>query len=214
MRKAIYGFFILTFGVLFIFSSAQAENFEEGIHYRELSELQPTRTGDKIEVVEAFWYRCPHCYNLEAPLIDWLKNIPDNAEFVTMPAIFADSWELHARVYYTFDALGITEQFHREFFNALHQERKRLNSVEAIAKWVEENGGPKASEFTGAFASFAVDSNTRNAQLMSQKYELTGVPSMIVGGKYVTTVTMAGSHERFFNVIDYLIDLVNEEKLN
>lgn len=209
MRKLILTALLVLSPLAFIHLTFAAE-FEEGVHYRVLSEQQPTQTGDKIEVRELFWYHCPHCYNLEKPLIEWQKTMPENAEFVAMPAVLGDSWEFHARVFYTFEALGITDEFHGKLFDAIHKKPRPLNrvfEVEPVAKWVEENGGPSASDFISAFNSFAVDTQARSAAVMTRKYEISGVPSMVVGGKYVTTVSMAGNYDTFFKVIEHLINL-------
>lgn len=191
---------------------ARADSFEEGVHYIKLAERQPTHTGDKVEVLELFWYRCPHCFSLEKPLEAWLPRIPDNAEYVAMPAILGESWEFHARVFYIFEALGITDRFHSMLFEAIHVERKRLNDIESIAQWIEDSGGPSRTMVEDTFGSFAVDSRTRNSLLMTQRYRITGVPSVVVGGQYLTTVTMAGNHENLFKVIEYLIEISADEK--
>ncbi|KAA3632917.1 MAG: thiol:disulfide interchange protein DsbA/DsbL, partial [Proteobacteria bacterium] len=89
---------------MFLLSSiVYSQDFEEGIHYRVLDERQTTQTGDRIEVRELFWYHCPHCYSLERPLREWVETMPESAEFISMPAILGDSWEFHARVYYTLE---------------------------------------------------------------------------------------------------------------
>ncbi len=191
-----------------------AQDFEEGVHYRELSAQQPTQTGDKVEVRELFWYHCPHCYSLEAPLRQWVTgSMPDSAAFVEMPAVLGDSWEFHARVFYTLESLGVLNEFHRPLFDAIHKKPRPLNRVSdpaVVARWLEESGGPSAEAFMNAFESFAVDTHTRNAVVMTDRYEITGVPSVTVGGKYLTTVTMAGNYENFFKVIEHLIALAAE----
>ena len=192
---------------------ANAADFEAGVHYRELYEQQPTQTGDKIEVRELFWYQCPHCYNLEGPLRAWTETMPDNAEFIEMPAVLGDSWEFHARVFYTLQALGVLDQFHGPLFDAIHKKPRPLNRVfdaERVAAWIASNGGPSVEDFMNAFESFAVDTHTRNAVVMTRKYDINGVPSVAVNGKYITTVTMAGNYETFFKVIEHLITLSSE----
>ncbi len=201
---------LIVAALFLLLPQAQAQEFEEGVHYRELSEQQATQTGDKIEVRELFWYHCPHCYNLEAPLRDWVSRMPESAAFVEMPAVLGDSWEFHARVFYTLDALGIRETFHKQVFDAIHKKPRPLNRVTDPAKyaeWIAENGGPSVDDFMKAFDSFAVDTHTRNAVVLTDRYEITGVPSVAVAGKYITTVTMAGNYENFFKVIEHLISL-------
>jgi thiol:disulfide interchange protein DsbA len=199
---------VFTIALLCAANWANAQEFEAGVHYRELMEQQPTQTGEKVEVRELFWYQCPHCYNLEAPLRAWIERMPENAEFVEMPAVLGNSWEFHARVYYTLEALGILEEFHGPLFDAIHKKPRplyRVFDVEQVGKWIAENGGPSVDDFINAFESFAVDTHTRNAVLMTGRYEITGVPSVAVDGKYITTVTMAGNYDNFFKVIEYLI---------
>ncbi|MCZ7599843.1 MAG: thiol:disulfide interchange protein DsbA/DsbL [Gammaproteobacteria bacterium] len=116
-------------GALLLASTVSAAEFEEGVHYRELAEQQTTQTGDKVEVRELFWYQCPHCYNLEKPLRDWIATMPDNAAFVEQPAVLTGSWEFHARVYYTLQALGVLDQFHGPLFDAIHKKPRPLNRV-------------------------------------------------------------------------------------
>ena len=119
-------------------ASAQEEQFIEGGHYELLDEVQPVQTGDKIEVVEMFWYRCPHCFRLEPYLIEWQKNMPDNAQYVPIPALLSEKWEFHARAYYTFEALGVLDPLHGLMFKAIHEQRLQINSVESLAAWAEE----------------------------------------------------------------------------
>jgi protein dithiol oxidoreductase (disulfide-forming) len=198
--------------LLLMLPYAHAADFEEGVHYRELSQQQSTQTGDKVEVRELFWYHCPHCYSLEKPLRDWVATMPENAEFVVMPAVLGESWEFHARVYYTLQALGALEAFHEPLFDAIHARPRPLNRVsdpQQVAQWLAENGGPSSEEFMDAFESFAVDTHTRNAVVMTGRYEITGVPSVAVAGKYITTVTMAGNYDTFFEVIEHLIELAS-----
>lgn len=193
---------------------AHAQNFEEGVHYREIMEEQATQTGDKVEVRELFWYHCPHCYALHGPMDAWKTSMPENAEYVGMPAVLGDSWEFHARVYYTLDALGVREQFHGAFFDAIHKAPRPLNRVfepESVATWLEQAGGPSSDKFMDAYNSFAVDSQTRNAVLMTRRYDISGVPSVVVDGRFVTTVTMAGNYDTFFKVIEHLVEIAPEQ---
>jgi len=190
---------------------AQSDRYVEGGHYELLGEFQPVQTGDKIEVVEMFWYRCPHCYRLEPYLEKWLQNKPENAEYVPIPALLNNSWAFQARAFYTFEALGMTDQLHAKFFDAIHKERRPFNTADQLAEWAKEYGAdPEAVKKT--MDSFAVNNKLNFAALMSQKYGITGVPAMIVDGKYRTNVSMAGSHEELFNVINYLIEKAAAER--
>lgn len=190
---------------------AQENQYVEGGHYELLSEFQPVQTGDKIEVVEMFWYRCPHCYRLEPFLVQWLQNKPENVEYVPIPAMLNPSWEFQARAFYTFEALGLTEQLHGKFFDAIHKERRPFNTVEQLAEWAASHGADPDA-ITSTMDSFAVNNKLSFASVMSRKYGITGVPAIIVDGKYRTNVSMAGSHEELFNLINYLVKKAAEER--
>ncbi len=190
---------------------SQESEFIEGGHYELLSEVQPVQTGDKIEVVEMFWYRCPHCFRLEPYLLRWLENKPENAELVPIPAILNDNWGFHARAYYTFEALGLTEQLHARFFDAIHRERKPFNTAEQLAEWAAEQGADRDAVLS-TFNSFAVNNKLNFAKIMTTKYGISGVPAIIVDGKYRTSVSMAGSHDALLEVINFLIEKAATER--
>ena len=183
---------------------AQEEQFIEGGHYELLDEVQPVQTGDKIEVVEMFWYKCPHCYRLEPYLIEWQANMPENAEFVPIPALLNKNWEFQARAYYTFEALGVIEQLHVEFFHALHRDRLNIDTVEKLAAWAEEKG-VSGQSILETFNSFAVENKLNFANVMSRKYGITGVPAIIIDGRYRTSVSLAGGHDKLIEVINFLV---------
>lgn len=190
---------------------AQDAQFVEGGHYEALRETQPVQTGDKIEVVELFWYRCPHCNRLQPFIAEWKERQPENAELVHLPAILNDNWAFSARMYYTLEALGLQEQLHSEVFNAIHQMRRPLNTREQFADWAAENGAER-DQVLAAFDSFTVESKMSFATVMAGKYQITGVPAIIVDGKYRTSVSLAGSHEKLLEVIDYLVERAAGER--
>ena len=194
---------ILAFSSFFAF--AQEETFVEGGHYELLLEVQPVQTGDKIEVVEMFWYRCPHCFRLEPYIVEWKKTKPDDAEFVAIPAVLNQQWAFHARAYYTFEALGLVEELHEKLFQAIHAERRRINSVEELAKWAAEHGANEA-DIINTFSSFAVENKLNFANVMGRKYGINGVPAIIVDGRYRTSPSLAGSHEKLLEVINFLVE--------
>jgi len=193
-------------------ATAQSDVYVEGGHYELLGEFQPVQTGDKIEVVEMFWYRCPHCYRLEPYLEKWLQNKPENAEYVPIPALLNNSWAFQARAFYTFEALGLTDKLHAKFFDAIHKERRPFNTPDQLAEWAQEYGGADPEAVKQTMNSFAVNNKLNFAALMSKKYGITGVPAIIVDGKYRTNVSMAGSHEELFHLIDYLVEKAAAER--
>lgn len=185
--------------------------FSEGIHYQSYPEPFPVTTGDRIEVREVFWYGCPHCYHLEHYIDQWLQNKPANAEFVRMPGIFRDSWIPHARAYYAFEAMGITEKMHPALMNEMHEKKRRLTKPEEFADLVAANGFDRQA-FVEAYGSFAVNTQSRQAAILSQRYGISGVPAIIVDGRFRTSASEAGGYEKLFELVDYLVELAAKER--
>ncbi len=192
---------------------SSAQEFKEDVNFFPLLVEQPVRTGDQIEVLEIFWYGCPHCYALEPYLKKWLKNKPEFVEFVQLPAVLNRSWEFDARVFYTFVALGLIGELHEAYFDAIHKDRKRMKNVEQVASWAQEQGvDPQLIMDT--FNSFGVDSMLANATQMSGRYEADGVPTIIIDGKYRTTVSLAGGHNEIIDLINYLAQRAKSERVD
>ena len=188
-----------------------AQEFKEDVNFFPLLVEQPVRTGNRIEVLEIFWYGCPHCYALEPYLKKWLKNKPEFVEFVQLPAVLNRSWAFDARVFYTFVALGLIDELHEAYFDAIHKDRRRMKKVEQVASWAQEQGvDPQL--ILDTFNSFGVDSMLANATQMSGRYEADGVPTIIIDGKYRTTVSLAGGHNEIIDLINYLAQRAKSER--
>jgi protein dithiol oxidoreductase (disulfide-forming) len=199
MLKKITQIFLLIF--LFFFSFLLKA---EQPGYETLSPAQPTQNPDKIEVIEFFWYGCPHCYSFEPLLEKWVKNLPENVEFIRQPAAFNELWSKHAKAYYTAEVLGVVDKVHADFFDALQNKKEHLETEEELAKFFAAHG-VNESQFHEAFNSFVVDAKMRQAPLMASRYGITGVPAIIINGKYKTNGTLAGSHEKMIEVMNNLI---------
>lgn len=184
---------------------AQAKDYEEGKEYQVLSSPQPTSTGDRIEVVELFWYGCPHCYEMEPAVQAWLKRKPDYVELVRMPAIVGPRWELLAQAYYTAELLGVVDTLHPALFEALHDKHMKINDEAALQAFFVDQG-VSADDFQNTFNSFAVAVKMNNARQMTRRYKISGVPTVIVNGKYSTGAKLAGSNQGVFEVVDYLVE--------
>ena len=197
---------LLTLVMMLVFlSAASARNYDEGIEYKRLKSPVPTQVeAGKVEVVELFWYGCPHCFRLEPDLNKWLKNKPENVEFVRIPAIFNKTWALHAKAYYTADFLGVMDKIHKPLFDAMHLKKQRLNTADAVKKLFIQQG-VSAKDFDSVFNSFGVDAKIRRAKELSKQYGITGVPALVVNGKYLTDGPMAGGRKGMLEVLDYLI---------
>jgi thiol:disulfide interchange protein DsbA len=185
-------------------SSSYAETFQEGQHYLPITPAQPTSTKDKVEVVEMFWYGCPHCYRLEPFVKRWLKKMPKNAKFVRMPGVLNPSWEILARAYYTAEILGVVDKVHTPIFETIHEKRHRLDSEDAIMALFKQYGVSE-TDFKRTFRSFAVETKIRRARDMGRRYQANGVPAIIVNGKYRVNATTAGGNAKVFKVVNQLI---------
>ena len=185
--------------------AAQAEEFTEGKDYQLIVPAQPGGSNGKVQVVEMFWYGCPHCFHFEPTLKKWLENKPANVEFIRVPAIFTKpAWKLHAKAYYTAEVLEVMDKFHKPFFDAIHRENKRMSSEESIREFFV-GLGVDGEEFDQTFNSFAVQSKMRRAADLTKKYGIKGVPAMVIDGKYHTGGSMAGSNQRMMAITDALV---------
>lgn len=172
--------------------------------YEAISPAQPTANPDKVEVIEFFWYGCPHCFEFEPTLKAWLKTKPDNVEFIRIPAVFSEKWGRHAKAYYVAEALGVVDKVHDDFFDAIQIKNAELETEDQLAKFFSEHG-VKESDFRDAFNSFMIDAKMRQAPQIAAKYGITGVPTIIVNGKYRTNGTLAGGQDKIIAVINELI---------
>ncbi|MEE8055427.1 MAG: thiol:disulfide interchange protein DsbA/DsbL [Gammaproteobacteria bacterium] len=173
--------------------------------YRRIVPPQPTDTDGKVEVVEVFWYGCSHCYDFEPYLNEWLATISPDVQFKRMPGVFRKSWMAHARAYYTAEQLGIVEEIHTPLFDAIHKDNQKLND-EASLKAFFVSHGVREEDFTKAYNSFTVDSKVKQAVVMGQRYGVTGVPSMIVNGKYRSSASITGSYANLIQAVNELIE--------
>ncbi len=185
--------------------TACADAYTQGQDYIELSNPQPTTSGEKIEVVELFWYGCPHCYHLDPFLEEWVASKPDDVEFVRMPAVLGKRWVLLAKAYYTAELLGNLDKIHLALFKALHEDKNKINDEAAVQDFFVDQG-VSAEDFKNTFNSFAVNVKVNNAKQMTRRYTITGVPTMIVNGKYSTSPGLARSNEGVIKVMNYLIE--------
>ena len=183
-----------------------AQGYDEGIDYQRVSPAQPTRSADKVEVVELFWYGCPHCHQLEPFLHEWLERQPDHVEFVRLPAVLNPNWEFMARAYITADLLGVVDQVHIPLFERIHAKRdNRVHSEDGLAAFFAEHGVDE-QKFRATFHSFATMTRVNQAKLMTRRYGINGVPAIIVNGKYRTSAGLAGgTHAGLLRVVDHLI---------
>ncbi len=185
-------------------------NYQEGAAYQIIVPQQPTSNKEKIEVVELFWYGCPHCHRFEPFVERWLESKPDYVEYVRLPAIFRENWAIHAQAFYAAEALGVVEEIHKPLFTAIHAHKRKLDSEESLAEFFAENGVDK-DEFINAFRSFGVKAKVQHARVMSRRYGITGTPGMVVNGKYRVdgNICNCGFNE-IINIVDFLAQKEHE----
>jgi protein dithiol oxidoreductase (disulfide-forming) len=178
---------------------------EQGVHYKLLTPAQPTSVpAGKVEVVEVFWYACGHCYVLEPKLEAWnRKGRPANAVLVRVPATWNNTLKMHARLFYTMELLG-RQDLNPEIWREINTKGNRLDTPAAIETFFVSRGVAPA-DFQKAFAGFAVDSKIMRAEDLNKRYKITGTPTVVINGKYVTDLGMAGGEERLFEVINALV---------
>ena len=184
--------------------TAVAQDYKEGSNYLRLTKPQPTSTTEKIEVVELFWYGCSHCFDLEPHITEWLESKPEDVEFVRLPAIVGPRWEPLAKAYYTAEVLGVLDKTHPALFEAIHEKKQKFANEEQIKEFFVAQG-VSAEDFKNAFNSFAVSVKMNNAKLMTRRYAITGVPTLVVNGKFSTSGKLAGGETGILKVVDYLV---------
>ena len=186
--------------------TAQAADvpLEAGKTYIELNSAVPVAVPGKIEVVELFWYGCPHCYAFEPVVNPWAEKLPSDVNFVRLPAMFGGPWDAHGQMFLTLEAMGVEHKVHAAVFNAIQKEGKRLTDKEEMADFMATQGVDKA-KFLQTFDSFAIKGQIVKAKELAKKYEISGVPTMVVDGKYRFDLGTAGGPEQALNVADQLI---------
>ena len=182
----------------------------EGTQYVRLSQPVPVSANGKIEVIEFFWYGCPHCNAFEPTLDAWQKNLPADVAFKRVPVAFSDEpFSAHQRIFYALESMGLVDKLHRKVFYAIHGERQRLDKPADIAAFMQKNG-VDSTKFLEQYNSFTVQTKVRQASKLAADYKIDGVPAIGIQGRYYTSGALAGSPGGSLAVADYLIDRVRK----
>lgn len=177
----------------------------EGTAFRAVNPQQPTDAPGKVEVLEFFWYGCPHCFALEPLLRDWASKLPADVAFRKIHVGLGPSWVPHQQLFYTLESMGKTVALSPTVFNAIHVERNMLSKPEAMADLLAKHGVDR-KQFLDTYASFAVRTRMRKAASLSDAYRVDGVPAFAVNGKWFTSPSMAGGNAQALRVLDQLIE--------
>ncbi|MFW2405839.1 MAG: thiol:disulfide interchange protein DsbA/DsbL [Gammaproteobacteria bacterium] len=190
---------------------AVQRKYSEGKHYNVLTTAQGTSSSpDVVEVAEVFWYGCPHCYNFDPYIVKWEEELPEGVELVRLPVMWNPTNEIHARVFYTADALGVLDEIHTAVFKEMHLNRKPLTS-EADIEALFETYGVSSEDFQKTFRSFPVETKLKKAKTLTQRYRIQSVPLLVVNGKYVVTGPGIKNFEDMISVGEELIALEQAE---
>lgn len=195
---------LLIFFALF-FLSSQGFAADRIVPYKPVKNPQPAETEGKIEVVEIFWYGCPHCYALEPRLAAWVSKLPEDVVFRRVPGVLGQNWVPLARAYYTAEELGVVDKVHRPLFDAIHKDGKNMNDIDNLKK-LFANYGVDKDKFLETYQSDAVQDKLKQAYLLGVNYGITGVPTLIIDGKYMTSPSITGSIDATFDAMDMLIE--------
>jgi len=189
----------------FVLTNASAEEAQSGALYQTITPPQPTSADEgMVEVVEVFSYGCSHCFRFDPILERWLKTKPANVKFVRLPAIFSETLGMYARAYYTAEALGVLDKVHTPLFEAIHLQKRNMNTEAEIAALFAEHGVDQ-QQFEKAFRSFAVEAKVRRAVELGKRYGVHATPSMVVNGKYITDPGMTNGFQGMLTEVDKLI---------
>lgn len=192
-------------------AQAQSNSFQAGKDYQVLGTRAPVDApAGKIEVVEFFWYNCPHCNAFEPTLQAWIPKLPKDVAFRRVPVAFRDDFVPQQRFYYALESMGLVDKLQAKVFNAIHTERQDLTKPEAIAAWVEKQG-VDVKAFTQAFNSFTTASKISKATQLQNQYKIEGVPSLGVAGRFLTDAGMANGMSRALLVVQSLVEQVRSK---
>ncbi|RKT02145.1 thiol:disulfide interchange protein DsbA [Streptomyces sp. 3211.6] len=175
-----------------------------GTEYIEISNPVPVSVPGKIEAVQLFWYGDPHTYHFEPVVNPWAERLPKDVNFKKVPAMFGAPWDVHGQMFLTLEAMGAEPKVHAAVFDAVQNKRMRLTKPEEQADFLRTEGVDK-DKYQAVFHSFAIMGQVKQAKELVKNYEVTGVPSMVVNGKYRADLGTAQGPEGLLNVVDHLI---------
>jgi thiol:disulfide interchange protein DsbA len=205
--KSVVAMVLAAFLALPLAASAQQIQYQ----YGELNPPQPVENASKIEVIEFFWYGCPHCYSLEPYIETWLKKLPPDVEFRRVPAVFNSRWGHDAAIFYTLEAMGVLEKLHRPLFDAIHKSSLRTDNEAALSEWLQKNGvDPK--KFMDTMKSFGVQSKLRRATQQTVAYKIDGTPAMAVAGRYTVSAEQGRTQQGMLQAVDDLVARARKQK--
>ena len=170
---------------------------------------QPVQVAGGIEVIDFFWYGCPYCNKLQPFLERWIKNKPADVTMRRIPVVLRDSWAPHARIYYTLEALGEVERLHQRVYLGYHVDELHMSKPEVMSEWAVRNGIDRA-RWDEAYGSADVKNKVEEARKLTRAYDITGTPSLVVQGRYLTSGNMALTLDSMLPILDGMIQRVRD----
>lgn len=205
--KTLFVAFLLSFA-----AAAGAVDLQEGREYTVIDPPAPVDVKGKIEVIEFFSYACPHCNHLEPIIGPWVKKLPPDVAFRRVPLVGGPAWQPTAKLFYTFDAMGLEARYHGDVFVAIHGDHSMVPTDEkSIADWVAKKG-IDSGKFASTYGSFAVQTKVQQAQQILQSHHVSGVPAMVIDGRYLVRNEAINSYEDLMNLTDAVIAKVRAEQ--
>ena len=189
---------------------AQEIRARQNIDYRVIP-AQPVETGERIEVIDFFWYGCPYCNELQPALEDWIKRKPDDVAVRRVPAILKDNWAPHARIYYTLELLGEVERLHLKVYHSYHVEELSMSKPDVMEQWAVKNGIERR-RWVDAYFSPEVDARIARAFQAAKRYNVQGTPSVVVDGRYLTSSSMTPTVRGMVPVVEDLVRLARQNR--
>ena len=189
---------------------AQEIRARQNIEYRVIP-AQPVETGERIEVIDFFWYGCPYCNELQPALEDWIKRKPDDVAVRRVPAILKDNWAPHARIYYTLELLGEAERLHLKVYHSYHVEELSMSKPDVMEQWAVKNGIERR-RWVDAYFSPEVDARIARAFQAAKRYNVQGTPSVVVDGRYLTSSSMTPTVRGMVPVVEDLVRLARQNR--
>lgn len=206
IKRSLQVLAFLVLAPLALTSYAQIDRYVAGTHYTELKNPVNTRDPSKVEVLEAFWYGCSHCFRFEPLITDYEANAPEYVDFVRFPAMWNALMKIHAQVYYTAEALDALPLLHEHIFNAINLEGNRLANERQIGELFAKYGISE-EDFKSTFNSFSVRTKVNQAENRMQDYQIRSTPNMVVNGKYlVLTGENVRTQQEMLDVVKYLVE--------
>ena len=216
LRHALRAFFSLWVAALILSSPAtyaQAQQIQAGREYTRLSPPRPVTTGSRIEVIEFFYYGCPICYEFQPYFSRWMFQAPDDVVLRRVPALSSENWEPFAKLFYSLELVGELNRLHWPVYDNFHFDGMKLNDEKVMLDWIVRNGLDR-QKFLAAYNSDEVRDRLNRSRELMKTYDVRGVPSIIVDGKFQTSARLAGGTRQLAQVLDQLVKLARKERPN